>query len=569
MHLPGPRAALKRRVLFLPFLLALLVCVLAGCDLPRPPVPGKPTPTLSPPTPTHPPRPQGGTLTVRLASDVSSLNPWLAGNDAPAQAVTGMIFGGLTHLDNHLQPQPDLADRWDVSEDGTALTFHLRQDVRWHDGRPFTADDVVWSYKTLAQLPPATSAAAHFQDTVASVQAVDPVSYTVRFTLRRRYSPILADLAMPILPAHILSGTAPDKLAGSPFNGAPVGTGPFTFEKHEPGQSLVLKSNPAYYGGQPPIVQVAFLVAPDDKVAEEAVKDGSLLLAQVPPDAAERLVAGGGSMRGGSYDEPGFDFVAFNLRATSVFSDTRLRQAWALALDKPGLVFAATGGTGDPVWTDVPKASWAYNSAVPQLGGKPQEARMLLQQAGWTDTNGDGIVDRGGKPLEVTLYVRTDDPTRRKAADNMAEQLGRVGIRVKVQAADFNTALLARLSPNSNPPFDFDAMLLGWTRLGVDPDPFALFHSSQVPTQAQPGLLNFTGFSAPEYDDRAINGRSIYDYGERKQIYARTQEIVADQLPYYFLWARKYGVVAGPRLHGDIDFSSPLYLWNVDQWWIE
>src|SRR5205085_1087512 len=147
------------------------------------------------------------------------------------------------------------------------------------------------------------------QDTIASVQAVDPVTYTVRFTLRRRYSPILADLSMPILPSHVLSDSSPDKLAASPFNGAPVGTGPFVFEKRTPGQSVLLKSNPLYYGGQPPIDSVALLIAPDDAVAEGAIKDGSLMLAQLPPDAAERLVTGGG-IRGGAYDEPGFDFVA-------------------------------------------------------------------------------------------------------------------------------------------------------------------------------------------------------------------------------------------------------------------
>ncbi len=565
-------------------MLALLITILAGCDTPQPPVPTNASPTL-PATPTHPPRPRGGTLTVRLTSDVGSFNPWLSGRDASAQTVAGLVFSGLTRLDNHLQPQPDLASSWEVSEDGTSITFHLRQNVQWHDNKPFTAQDVVWSYNTLARLPADTPTLLHIQDSVVSVKAVDPVTYTVRFNLKRRYSPIMADLSMPILPSHILSNTTPDKLAASPFNSAPVGTGPFAYESRQLGQLITLKSNPKYYTEQPAIDRVAFLVAPDDKVAEGAVKNNLLMLAQLPPDAAERLVkvTGGttapsatkgttdsnNAIKGGFYDEPGFDFIAFNLRPTHVFSDTRLRKAFAWALDKPGLVFAATGSNNDPVWSDVPKASWAYNPNVPQFGGDPDKARSLLSEAGWHDTDGDGIVDKDSKPLEVTLYVRVNDPVRRKAADLIADEEAKVGIRVNVEVADFNTALLARISPNSNPPFDFDAMMLGWTRLGRDPDPFALFHSSQAPTQAEPSLLNFTGFSAPEYDSLVINARSTYDYAARTKIYARTQEIVAGELPYYFLWAQKFGIVASPKLHGDIDFTSPRYLWNVDQWWIK
>ena len=551
--------------------LVLLLLFAMGCDLnPSPVVSVQSTPTRPPvPTATRPAQRSGGTLTVRVISDPGTLNPWLAAKDQSARAITGLVFNGLTRLDNHLQPQPDLAESWVVSDDGTALTFHLRHGVQWHDGKPFTADDVIWSYNTLARLPASTPGLLHIQDTVSSVAAVEPLSYTVRFNLKRRYSPLLADLSMPVLPRHLLASTPPDKLTDSPFNSSPVGTGPFAYDSRQSGQSVTLKAFPGYYGGQPSIDRVAFLVAPDDKVAADAVKDGSLMLAQLPPPAAEGLVTADTGIRGGAYDEIGYDFVAFNLRPTHIFSDTRLRQAWALAIDKPGTVFAATQGNDDPVWTDVPRTSWAYNPNAPQYGGKPDEARRLLNEAGWTDVKHNGTLEKGGKPLEVSLYVSSDNPTRRKAAESMAEQLGRVGFRVNVQSADFSTSILARISPNANPPFDFDAVILGWTRSGVDPDPFALFHSSQIPTQAAPGLLNFTGFSAPEYDSLSIQGRSIYDYSRRKDIYARTQEIIADQLPYYLLWAQKFGVVAGPKLQGDIDFASPAYLWNADRWWIK
>ena len=571
MHPKTGRSIGAPHLSYLLILLALL-SALAGCDVE--PNPG-PTPTPPLPTPTVPDRPRAGTLNIRLASDTRadgsywSLNPWLAGFDENALAVTGLIFSGLTKVDNHLRPQPDLAERWEVSADGTQLTFHLRRDIAWHDGAPFTAEDVVWSYRTLRQISAQNTAMVHLQEWVQKVEVVEPVSYTVRFTLRGPYSPILADLAWPILPSHVLSGTAPADLASSPFNEKPVGTGPFVPDERKPGQFVALKANEHYFGGGPLIERVVFVVAPDDTVAEGALRDGTLQLAQLPPGSAERLVVGAKGIKGASFNEVGYDYVAFNLRATRVFSDTRLRRAFAYALDKQGLVFEATGGADDPVWADVNKASWAYNPNVPQVNGKPEEAHRLLVEAGWTDTNGDGWVDKGGKPLAVSLYVRNDSDVRLKVARGMVEPLARVGISLTVQPADFQTSILARISPTTNPPFDFDLVMLGWTRTGYDPDSFALFHSTQIPTAAAPALLNIPGFQAPEYDDLAFRARATYDFGLRKEMYARMQAIVADQLPYYFLWAQKFGVVAGPSVHGAIDFASPRYLWNVNVWWIE
>ncbi len=551
-------------------LLLFLILLLApsGCDFnPIPPQPAL-TPVPSP-TPSQPVRPRGGTLTVRMLSDITELNPWLNAGNRDADNISGLLFGGLTRLDNHLQPQPGLAERWDVSEDGTSLTFHLRKGVLWHDAEPLTAEDVVWSYRTMLGIKSSYHSLLRIQEIVQSVEAVEPITWTVRFKLKSRNSPLLSDLSMPVLPSHILSGTTPDKLAQSQFSQAPVGTGAFLFEKREAGQSITLKANDSFYGGRPAIDRVAFLVASLEDVAISALREGNLMLAQLSPVSAERLVGEQPGMRGGAYDELGYDFVAFNLRAPRPFSDTRLRRAWALALDKPGLAFAATGSGGNPVWSDVNRASWAYNPDVPKPGGNPDEARKLLASAGWADTNGDGIVEKDGKPLEASLFVRPDNAVRRKAAEAMVAPLQNVGIRVKVDLADFNTALLARISPLSRPPFDFDVVMLGWTRSGVDPDPYALFHSSQIPTAAAPQLLNFPGFAAPEYDALTIEARSTYDFTRRKEIYARMQSIIASELPYYFLWAEKFGVVVGPKLKGDIDFGSPRYMWNAAQWYIE
>ncbi|MEA2574310.1 MAG: peptide/nickel transport system substrate-binding protein, partial [Chloroflexia bacterium] len=540
-----------RRSLALAVLITLSVLV-SACD--SDPVPIKPGPTATstapPPTPTQPDRPRGGTLTIRLGSDPASLNPWLARTDPSTKAIAGLLFNGLTRLDNHLQPQPDLAEGWDVSEDGLSLTFHLRTGVTWQDGTPFTAQDVVWSYETLGAFPADTPTLAHIRGSVASVEAVDPMTSTVRFNLRRRDAPLLAELTMPVLPSHILSSVPLEQLRDAKYNQAPVGTGPFAFESREVGKSVVLKANDRFYRGRPFVDRAAFLVAPDVGVASDAVHSGDLLLAQLPPPTAEQLVTQVQGVRGGAYNEYGFDCVVFNLREPRPFSDTRLRQAFALALDKPGMAFAVTGGGGDPVWSTVNKASWAYNPEVPKPGGDPEAAKRLIAEAGWADTNGDGIVEKAGKPLQIALYVRADNTVRRGAAEAMVGPLRNVGIDARVELVDFETALQARLSATTNPPFDFDVALVGFNRSGTDPDSFDLFHSSQARTPSNPTLFNFTGFAAPEADNLLVEGRSTYDFNRRKEIYARVQQIIADQLPFYFLWSEKFGVVAGPKLHG-------------------
>src|SRR5687768_1178438 len=282
-----------------------LISMLSGCDLGPFPIHPQPSPPVASPTPSQPPRPRGGTLTIRLLDDVPQLNPWLNAGNRDADNVSSILFGGLTRLDNRLQPQPDLAERWDVSEDGTSLIFHLRKDVFWHDARPFSAEDVVWSYRTMLGLKSSYHSFLRIQETVQAVEAVEPITWTVRLKLKSRNSPLLADLSMPVLPSHILSGTTADRLAQSQFNEAPIGTGAFTFASREPGKSITLKANENYYGGRPAIDRVACLVAPIEEVAENAVREGNLMLGQFSPSSAERLVADVGGARGGAYNELG------------------------------------------------------------------------------------------------------------------------------------------------------------------------------------------------------------------------------------------------------------------------
>jgi peptide/nickel transport system substrate-binding protein len=584
-----------RRLLALPALALLLA--LGACDLggPGPGPPAPPTATSgaslppSAPAPTAPEAtappasatpasniPRGGTLTLRIARDVTTLNPLFvekAGGvrDEAAAQVTGLIFSGLTRLDDQLRPQPDLAERWDVAPDGLSILFTLRPNARWQDGQPVTASDVIWTYNTWLNLTGTTTLQYHLRDAVLQIKPDNPPESTVRFWLKKPYAPILADLAAPILPRHLLANTPLDKLASDPFNFKPVGSGPFMFSEHKEGENVTLTANPDYYGGAPYLSRVAFLVAPDTQVALAALGDGRLSLAEAPQAAWEDYAQRPGIQNLftlAKWTDPSYYFIAFNTRQGHALSDVRLRQAWALALDKESLVRAATGGAGAPVWSDIDPASWAYAPDTPRLNNDPARARQLLADGGWRDTNGDGIVDKAGEPLRINLYVRADDPARLRVAAAMGPPLAAVGISTTVAPVDFDSVISAKIDPNHQPAFDFHAMIMGWENQSPDPDDYALFHSSQIRTPSNPNGLNYIGYNSPEYDDLSFRARGEYDFSKRAALYAQIQKLLATDLPYYPLWADQHFMILSRRVQGPINLASPRYLWNVEKWWI-
>src|SRR6266542_4959307 len=249
-------------------LAVLTLALLAGCALD----PIAPTPTAPPPTNT--PLPRGGNLTIWLAADLPDLRPWQPRSRGEEQ-ITGLLYSPLTRLHAKLQVQPDLATRWDASQDGRLITFTLRTDVAWHDGHPFGADDVAYTLSALRELSPTTALLADLRR-VAQVET--PTTSTVVLSLTERYAPIFAELAVPILPKHLLIGKDIAKLN---FWNVSIGTGPFQLAERRVGESITLDANKRFYRGEPLLDRVAFLAAPDAKVAVSALKDGRLMLAEL------------------------------------------------------------------------------------------------------------------------------------------------------------------------------------------------------------------------------------------------------------------------------------------------
>jgi peptide/nickel transport system substrate-binding protein len=557
-----------RRLFVLSVALALFVlAILAGCALDPAP---KPTPTPPPPTPT--PLPRGGTLSIRLAADVPELRPWQPRSRGEEQVI-GMLYSGLTRLDDKLQPQPDLATNWQPSADGRLITFTLRTDVAWHDGTPLTADDVVYTIGALRELSP-TTALIDDMRRVADVSA--PATNTVVLSLTERYAPIFADLATPILPRHVLIGK---DIARLNFWDAPIGSGPFQFGKREPGASITLDANARFYRGQPLLDHVAFLVA-NEQVAVDALKDGRLQLAELPWSVGQTISTTLPSIAHGAYAENGYYYLAFNLRNGRPFEDLRVRQALAEAIDLEQLVRDVTHGQGIPIVSSAAPGSWADFALPISQTTSLDRARTLLDEAGWKVPEGETIRARDGKAFSAQLFVRGDDERRVHAAELIAEAARAIGLNIVVQRADFATVLVSKYAP----PYDFDLLLGSWSNGAADPtfadyavydpDDVALFDSSQVNQGSADtrATLNFTGFADSAYDNQAAAAHQLYDFAERSKFIRLAQQRLIELKPYLFLWADRVTVALNPQLttlDGPVKLDTPMYLRTIERWYLK
>lgn len=533
-------------------------------------------PTAAPPTPSPTSSvPQGGSIAIRLAADVPDLKPWDLRSRGEEYAAD-LIYSGLVRLDSQLEPQPDLAERWEISPDGGLITFTLRSGVTWHDGQPLTSDDVVWTLNTLRTITPTNALLFDLRTTIGQVRS--PLTETVVLSLTQPYAPLLAELAVPILPRHRLQTRTPEQIASLNFWDEPVGSGPFKFDRRQPNQSITFTPNEQFYRGAPNIDQMALVVAPDPAVAQTALGDGQLQVAEFPDaaplsDTAQSLIAD-------AYPENGWYGVVFNTRADRLFADQRLRAALARAVDVTELTGAVTNGVGQSIATTLSRAAWAYPADLPVLPPNLDEAQRLLDEAGWV-AGPDGVRQKDGQPLAATLWVRGDDPRRLDAAQRIVQAAQTIGMQLTVTPANFDTVILAKLAP----PYDFDLLLGSWvnapnsvgfpTNRFYDPDDFALFHSSRIwQGQGDPrtALRNVGGFNNPEYDAAAEQARQSYDPAARAQLIQEAQAVLVREVPYLLLWTDRIPVVLSAQIKsadGPISPATPRYLWNVEQWYLE
>lgn len=513
--------------------------------------------------------PQGGVIKQAVIGNPDMLNPLLT-TDASALKIYDYIFEGLLRYDENMQLVGQLAEDWEFSSDDLEWTFFLRKDVTWHDGEPFTARDVEFTFSTLAFAQDYPGTRTEEFSILKDVEVLD--DHSIRFILSSPSGPFLGQLTQSIMPRHIYDpsvATGSDKisigkLAEHPRNWKPVGTGPFKFGVWVKDQYITVERNENYYGDPTYLQSVQFNFFPDVKDAVSALENGKIdMVEAIPYDLAEevepRLAETHTFFH---YPELGCEFLAFNFRPGAFgrgrinpWLNTGVRQAVALALDREGMIQELLSGRGVLVDSSVPMGSWAYSlDAADSYLFDPERAEELLDQAGWKRAT-DSWRYNGGQRLLFKLTIRGDIDFHRELADIIKDNLEAIGIQVEISPVSWSKLFVDHVYTG-----DFEMILMGMS-LDSDPDVYNYFHSSAI-SQG----VNFGAYSNPEMDQILRLGRTTVSPDSRRGVYADMQRLQSRELPYVFLFSRELTAIAAEDIGGIV--PSPLGLRWPERWYL-
>jgi len=459
-----------------------------------------------------------GKLVFSLGGEVSVLNPILS-TDTSSGAVEGVIFSGMTRINEKLEVIPDLAKSWKISKDGKTWTFYLRKDVRWHDGYPFTAEDVKFTFDSVLNPRVNSVRRSDFIIDGKPIQFRVIDKYTLQANLPQPFAPFLIRSGMSAIPKHLLSGK---DINTADFNRKPVGTGPFKFAEWKTGDFVRVVRNDAYYDGRPKLLEILFKVIPDENATLVALEAGEIDSAGIPPKDLSRMKKLKG-LNIYQYDALLYTYLGLNMDKP-FFKDKRVRQALAYATNKKQLVSLILKGLGSAAYCPAAPISWAYSNNVEKYHYDPEKARKLLRSA-------------GVEKLEFTCLVNQGNKEREKAAIVLQQQFKKIGVKMNIRVMEWSALL--KIINDSTPPKEFDAAIIGWS-LGLDPDGYSIWHSSQFPRG-----FNFIHYKNLEVDKLLEAGRTTMERGKRKMIYAKLNHLISEDQPYIFLWYPK--VVTGIR----------------------
>jgi len=496
----------------------------------------------------------GGTLIVGAGSDPSTLNLAITYSIIDTLAVSS-VYNLLTKSDYELNPRPDLAESWKISEDGLTYTFHLVKNATWHDGKPFTSGDVKFTFTEVLNKHHPRGAVV--LKAVESVEAPDP--YAVVFKLKHPYDPLMKFIGNEafIIAKHLYENT---DILKNPYNLKPIGTGPFIFKEWKKGSHLTLERNPNYFKkGKPYLEKIIVKIVPDAAsrmIAFEAKEIDYLYYVNLPSSEVSRFKNRPGflvSSRGHEVG-PSIMMITFNLRRTP-FNHLKVRQAIAHAIDREYIEEKADYGLGKPAISPIASATkWAFNPNVKLYEFNPKKAEQLLDEAGYP---------RGadGARFKTSIIADRGDFLYAKTAEIIRDYLNKVGIPIELRLVDRSTMIDATYMR-----WDFDMQVHGF---GTGPDPAIAVARTYVSSNIKPvPFANASGYSNKEVDDLFALAEKAPALKKRAEYYYKVQDILVKDLP--CLWLSEYGLNSAWRdefrgLHSWCARSFMSY--GDDTWW--
>jgi len=533
----------------------------------------------------------GDWLVIHSLSDPEQLNP-LTSNDASSSEVNGYIFESLLGRNPRtLELKPVIAAaRPEISEDKLAYTFKIRKDARFQDGQPVKGEDVLFSVKAIkCPFVNAPFLRVYFNSLVDAT-LLDP--YTIRFTIKEPYflnESVLGGITL--LPRHyydpenLLKGVTVRELTQDPaklpnevkrfgeqfnrnYNRNPLGSGPYKFNSWKTGREIELLRDANYWGSgkegidQPHIDRLKFRVVNNMDAALTRLKSGSLDFIEALQPV--QVVRGTNSERFNrdfkkyEYYAPTYTYIGWN-NDHPIFRDKRVRQAMTYFTDRQQIVKSVLFGLGEVVDSPIYFFRPEYDKSLVSYPFDPKKAVELLNEAGWKDTDGDGILDKviDGKriPLRFEIKVNAGNAVRESVALVLMDELKKHGVAASVRQIDWTIFL------NDVKNHDFDAVVLGWAMSTTEPDAYQVWHSSQAANQGS----NAISYRNPRVDEILERYRREFDEKKRIQLYKEFQEILHDEQPYTFLHVRKTVSALHRRFQGVEVFPDGL---RPIDWWV-
>lgn len=500
--------------------------------------------------------PVGGVLVVLADREPDQLNP-VTFNSVPAYHAVHLMFRALAGRDSTLSGYaPDLATSWELENDST-LILELRDDVHWHDGTRVTADDVVFTIEL--QGNPLT-AAPRQADVAAVTSAVARDSFTVAVGLNRTGMYTVNSLLEVVpVPKHLLGDVPPAEIRNASFSRNPVGNGYYRFGSWTAGQNLRLDVNAEKPDGRAAIERIIMRFIPDVSTAlTELLSSQGDLLARLPPDQAERMRAATNvEVHTAPRIRPAW--IAFNTRRAPL-DDVRVRRALLMGIDRDALARGLFAGIGESALSPVPSILREHSPDVRPVPFDPDSARALLAVAGWRDSDGDGILDRGGRPLRIEVDFVSSDQTRRDVLVAMQSMLRPVGIDLVPRAYE-STTWVQRLRDGT---FTGSFWGWGWGPGVMGPNAEMIFHSRSVP----PNGPNFAASRNRRIDALIDSSLVTTDTARARTIWRELEQLMIDDVVYAPIYMDPELYAVHARL-SNVEFRG--LEWNEDAvyWWID
>ncbi len=573
-----------RKLLSVGVLLAMLALLVAGCVQPVPVAPaaapsaGSANQSGAASSAAPGEIVNGGTWTEASGSDASNFNPILY-DDSVSSIVVGYLYPGLIAVDPKTgEYSPDfgaMAESWTTSEDGLTWTFKLRDGVTWSDGEPVDSADFKYTYDAV-NAPNVESPRTYVWEGIESIEAPDPLTVVVKF--KQVKCDALGDVGLGWLPSHLYAADFSDVMTGPEIEAPRVSAGPFLFQSWTRDDNFIVTRNENYWEGAPHMDGSIVRVVPDAGARLAQLQSGEIDYLEVQPNQIASAEQDPDLARFQYYDD-GYNYIGLNLADPAnpidgrdadgnlvpqpphpILGDVRVRQAIAHAINYQSIIDNILLGQGYPMAANVlPTIEWAINKDIQPYAYDLEQAKALLEEAGWTDSNGDGIREKDGKEMKLGLLTNAGNTTREDIGVYVQDQLKQVGINVDFQSIDFGT-LLGQMDAQT-----YDMYILGWTNIGSDPND-EVFWSSQFDVVGSG--FNNTSYQNAKLEDLLKQGYSVPGCKpeDRAPIYKEIQQIIHDDVPYIFLNGRVSNAFYNNDW-GNVDPQTWSFKWNMHQWY--